>query len=94
MIISIDKEQILEHDIRRVLYIFENESGPFAVRGTPPLNEQMTLVYINDRVRIEYVGIRTANDSVCHPVYRLWKNRWLALSVEEAEVDEDGIALL
>jgi len=63
----------------------------FAIKGTPPLDEQMALVQINDRVRIEYVGLRAASDSVLYPTYRLWENRWMALSVVEEEIDEDGI---
>ena len=89
--IFIAKEEIVEHDIQRVVYVFENELGTFAIRGTPPLNETMALVHINDRVRIEYVGIRTASNSVQYPTYRLWKNRWMALSMAEEEVDENGI---
>jgi len=91
--VFINKEEILEHDIQRVVYIFENESETFAIRGSPPFNEQMDLVHINDRVRIEYLGIRTASDSVRYPAYRLWKNSWTALADAE-EYDEDGILLL
>jgi hypothetical protein len=88
------KEETVEHDIQRTVYIFENEIGTFAIRGNPPLEEQINLVHIGDRVRIEYVGIRTASDSVRYPTYRLWKNRWMALFVPEGIEDEDGIPVL
>ena len=85
---------LVEHDINRITYVFENENGSIAIRGNPPLDEQMSLVNIGDRVRLEYVGIRTATDSVQYPTYRLWKNRWLALFVPEGIEDEDEIPAL
>jgi hypothetical protein len=70
---------------------FENQSGRFAIRGTPLLYDQMDMVNVNDRVRIVYLGIRAASDSVPYPTFGLWKNGWKELA---AEYDEDGILLL
>ena len=92
--IFVYKVELVEHDINRITYVFENENGSIAIRGNPPLDEQMSLVNIGDRVRLEYVGIRTATDSVQYPTYRLWKNRWLALFVSEGIEDDDAIPVL
>jgi hypothetical protein len=90
----ITKEETTALDsTRRVVYLFENQSGMFALRATPSLDEQMAVVAPNDRVRIEFLGLRPATDFVQYPAYRVFVNHWVPLS-EAEEYDKDGILLL